>query len=289
MTLAAGLSQACDTHVHVIGPQSRFAMQAARVYTPRDAPRPLLDKHLQALQLGRVVVVQPSFYGFDNSCTLHAVAELNATNPDSARAVVVVPEEIDEAGLAQLHAGGVRGVRINLDSGGHGGEHDTAAHLHALAARIAPFGWHVQVLAQAAALLPLLPTLAQLPVRVVLDHFAGISDTSLASPDAQTILALVASGQAYVKLSAPYRLPGALAATARAFARANPERILWGSDWPHTQREPGRARLEVSRFQIVDSASNLRELCECIDDAAFIKPMLVANPARLYGFGLGES
>jgi predicted TIM-barrel fold metal-dependent hydrolase len=139
-----------------------------------------------------------------------------------------------------------------------------------------------------ATLLPLLPTLAQLPVPVVLDHFAGISDVSMASPDAQAILALVASGQAYVKLSAPYRSAAPLAATARALARANPARILWGSDWPHTQREPGRDRLEVSRFQSVDAGRNLRETCDWIDDVAFIEQMLVTNPVRLYGFGVEE-
>ena len=277
-------SAACDAHVHVIGPQPLYPMQPERAYTPEDAPRSALVAHLQTLKMGRVVVVQPSFYGVDNRCTMQAVSELNASNADSARAVVVLPEAITETELARLHAAGARGVRINLDSGGHGGKDDLAAHVRELAARVAPFGWHLQVLAQIPALTALLSTLSQLPIPVVLDHFASVNDAALDSADAGAIVRLVGSGHAYVKLSAPYRLPAPLAASARALAQANPQRILWGSDWPHTQREPMRARLEVSRFQTVDAAANLRTLAETLGDTAAVQAMLVTNPARLYGF-----
>ena len=284
----------CDTHVHVIGPHAQFALDSARRYTPSEAPRALLEGHLQTVGANRVVIVQPSFYGTDNRCTLHAVAQLNAGGAGSAvqaRAVAVVAADITDAELAQLHGAGVRGLRLNVHSGGHGvAAQNTPRHISELAARIAPFGWHVQVFAAAEQLAELAPTFARLPVPVVLDHFGLLHASELNGAVGRAQVDLVGSGRAYVKLSAPHRasvLGGDypdLAAVAQAFARANPERLLWGSDWPHTHADLTKSASEISPCRSMDAAHHLALLRGWVDDDRVMRQTLIDNPAQLYGF-----
>ena len=284
----------CDTHVHVIGPHAQFALDPARRYTPSEAPRTALEAHLQAVGANRVVIVQPSFYGADNRCTLHAVAQLNAGGAGAAvqaRAVAVVAADITEAELAQLHGAGVRGLRLNLPSGGHGvAAHDAPRHLSELAARIAPFGWHVQVFGAAPQLAALAPTFARLPVPVVLDHFGLLHAGELTGAVGRALVDLVGNGRVYVKLSAPHRasvLGGDypdLATVAQAFARANPERLLWGSDWPHTHADPTKSAVDISVCRQIDAAHHLALMRGWVDGDNVMRQALIDNPARLYGF-----
>ena len=277
---------ACDCHTHVVGDPARYPMLAQRHYTPATAPHEALLAHLRRNGLQRAVIVQPSFYGSDNRCMLDSLQRLQG----AGRGVAVLDDEADDAALAQLHAGGVRGLRINVESAGM---HDTRAveePLRRWADRLAPLGWHLQVYAVHTTIVQLAPLLDRLPVPVVLDHFAllpvtaGTEDAAL-----RRVLELVAAGNVYVKLSAPYRVATAQPVTAvsdlaHAFVQANPQRMLWGSDWPHTNREPGKAAHEVSRYRDVAPATLAESIGQWLPDESLRRQVLVDNPARLYGF-----
>lgn len=277
---------ACDCHTHVVGDARAWPMVADRHYTPGPASVSDLRQHLRRLGLQRAVIVQPSFYGTDNGCLLAALEELQG----AGRGVAVVDDAITDTGLRELHARGIRGLRVNVESAGIRDPRALAAAFARWAGRIAPLGWHLQVYAAAPALAALAEVLAALEVPVVLDHFAMLpAGTPADDATAQRLLALVAGGGAYVKLSAPYRVQPAwpardVDALAQALLAAHPERLLWGSDWPHTNREPGKGPLEVSRYREIESA-DLRDTIErWLPSAALRRQVLVDNPARLYGF-----
>jgi predicted TIM-barrel fold metal-dependent hydrolase len=276
----------CDCHVHVVGDCAAYPMVEDRPYTPAPAPHAALLEHLRRNGLQRAVLVQPSFYGTDNLCMLDSLAGLRG----AGRGVAVVDDDIDDASLARLHAAGVRGLRVNVESTGVRDPRAIEAALLRWAQRIAPLGWHLQVYAAPAALAAIADVLRDLAVPVVLDHFAMVPATMPANdPVARRLLALVRSGNAYVKLSAPYRIdsgaaPQAVTALARTFLDAAPQRVLWGSDWPHTNREPGRLPHEVSRYRELDPGVLPAQLGAWLPDAVLRQQVLVDNPAHLYGF-----
>lgn len=280
---------ACDCHTHVVGDASRYPMLAGRPYTPAAAPHEALLAHLQRHGLQRVVIVQPSFYGSDNRCLLDSLARLDG----AGRGVAVLDEAADDATLARLHRAGVRGLRVNVESTGGRDAAAVGACLSRWAGRLAERGWHLQVYASFDTLAALAPVLAGLAVPVVLDHFAMVSladdEPAAVGRATQQLLALLASGKVYLKLSAPYRIaardPVARAAPlALALAAAHPQRLLWGSDWPHTQREPGRAAHEPSRYREVDGGLLVGSITQWLPGEALRRQVLVDNPARLYGF-----
>ena len=280
---------ACDCHVHVVGDAARYPMVADRHYTPGPASAGDLRAHLARLGLERAVIVQPSVYGTDNRCLLDALAALGGRG----RGVAVVdadaaPHALQEE-LQALHRAGVRGLRINLESSGQGGDAQALlASLQAWADRIRGLPWHLQLYAGLDTLAAAAPGLARLGVPVVFDHFAmAPAATPADSPALRAVLAAVRSGVAYVKLSAAYRIggdPAGVERLARAFHAANPQRVLWASDWPHTDREPGKDRLQVSAYRDVPAERLAREIRAWAPDAAALQAMLVDNPARLYGF-----
>jgi predicted TIM-barrel fold metal-dependent hydrolase len=281
------LDLACDCHVHAIGPQARFPMTPDRHYTPGEASVAQLRQHLRQLQLGRAVIVQPSFYGTDHRCLLESLQALG----DAARGVAVLDADVGDAELKALHQHGVRGIRINVESGGMKNPQASGAALRAWAERIGVLGWHVQIYATLDALMPLASTVETLQIPVVLDHFAMIpSATPQDDTRAHTVLDWVRAGHAYVKLSAPYRVCPSNATQqdidrwAAALIAANPTRVLWGSDWPHTNREPGRAAHALSRFRDVPVADLARGIQTWCADPALYRQVMVENPARLYQF-----
>jgi predicted TIM-barrel fold metal-dependent hydrolase len=263
----------CDCHVHVFGPDSRYPYSRDRTYTPPDASVDDLVALHASLGIERVVIVQPSPYGTDNSCTLNALKRLGAR----ARGVAVADPKAD---LEQFHRAGVRGIRVNLHTAG---VKDPAAALRALqqAVEVAKrFAWHVQVYTGMEVIESLHQSLLQLPVPLVVDHF-GLPQTQNIRPLAD----LVRRGRAYVKLSAPHRFPADPAPIARALAEANAERLLWGTDWPH----PGggrdsRSRDAIQPFDAIDDRAALARLAEWFPDANLRRKILVDNPARLYDF-----
>lgn len=278
---------ACDCHTHVFLDEHQYPYAAARRYTPPPASIEALAALHDGLGIQRVVVVQPSVYGSDNAATLHALGVLGTRR---ARGVAVIDDTMSDAQLAAMGEAGVRGVRVNLEIDGERDEQRATAWLRQVAGRVGPLGWHIQVFAS----LPLLGAcsgiLRSLKVPLVFDHYAG-AKASL-GPKQQglaEVLQLVERGDAHVKLSAPYRCsqqPGYadLGELTRLFIARNPERMLWGSDWPHPR--PGvRPRPEdlCPPFE-VDLRQVLATMAGWSGSSATFKRILVDNPERLYGF-----
>jgi predicted TIM-barrel fold metal-dependent hydrolase len=267
----------------VFGPAGRFPFVQERAYTPPDAP---LEDYLRLqsiLGLARTVIVQPSVYGNDHRCTEDAIRRLG----DRARGVAVVPPTIEEAELARLDGVGFRGTRLNLLHSGGGVPLEA---LETVAAKVAPLGWHVQIYAPPELLADALPRLLALPTDVVIDHLGQIDPApGLQQPGFRAMLRLLESGRGWVKLcayrcdvdGAPFRR---VIPFVRALEAAAPERLVWGTDWPHPnlpERAPGAPMAMPDDGDLVDA------LGVWLEDKAALKRVLVANPARLYGFDRG--
>jgi predicted TIM-barrel fold metal-dependent hydrolase len=280
---------ACDCHTHVFGPATRFGFDPARRYTPGDAVAADLLSHQRLLGLDRVVIVQPSPYGSDNACTVDGMVVLG---PAMARGVAVIDADTTDAALAAMHAAGMRGARVNLETAGQSDPAAAAEALRWTAGRVAPLGWHVQTFTRLAVIEALETVLASLPVPLVVDHFGHArAEAGTAQPGFGALLRLLGSGRAYVKLSAPHRIAAdpdgpEAASLARALVAANPERALWGSDWPHPGGRPGARPPpeQIEPFNPVDDGRALNRLARWAGDDALLHRILVANPAHLYDF-----
>jgi predicted TIM-barrel fold metal-dependent hydrolase len=268
---------ACDTHAHICGPIAQYAYSQGRVYTPPDALLPAYRHLLDTLGVERAVLVQPSVYGTDNSVMLKAMAELGAR----CRGVAVVPDDIPDADLSRLHDAGVRGVRINVvDVAENKGVIPIEA-LAKLGRRIKRYGWHVEFLMHADEFENLDEIFADFPVDIVLGHLGYMStDKGLEQPGFQSLLRLMQLGKAWVKLTGPYRiskqpLPHAdTVPFAHALLDAAPNRVLWGTDWPHV----------MVKGAMPNDGELANVLLDWIPDAQRREQVLVDNPAALYGF-----
>jgi predicted TIM-barrel fold metal-dependent hydrolase len=286
-TLPAG---ACDCHVHVFGPYERFPLAVARNYTPAPASvEDLLALH-RALHVSRVVIVQASPQGSDNACLVDALQRLNAAG-HGARGVAVIDAATPDTGLEAMHRAGVRGVRVNLESAGLHDPAVAAQLMRDAAVRVAPRGWHVQTYTTLPVIASLHDAIMGLPTPLVIDHFGRTEAArGTSQPGFDALLSLVRSGKAWVKLSAAHRISerpdcGDAAAIARALMAAHPDRMLWGTDWPHPGAWPGvpRTRDDVERFHPIDDGNALNRLAGWFGRAELGR-ILVDNPARLYGF-----
>lgn len=263
---------AWDTHIHAIGALERFPLAANRSYTPAQVPIEAYVALMDRLGIAHAVLVQPSIYGTDNRAMIDALSRY----PERFRGIAVVDPGIGDSELAALHEAGVRGVRANLLNRGGISFADACA----LAGRFADLGWHLQLQIDVSTF-DRFDAIAELPVDVVIDHMGYMSaDKGAANPGFLRLLKLVEASRCWVKLSAPYRLTdwqrfgyGAVAPLARALARANPQRMLWGSDWPHTDLRSG----------MPNDGDLLDLLGTWIDDDATREAILVTNPASLYG------
>lgn len=262
----------CDCHFHIFGPYNRFPLDAGRKYDPPPALVP--DYLAMADQLGiqRMVIVQASVSGTDNAVTLDAVRQFGLHR---ARAVAVIDDSFTDAALKQMHADGVRGVRFNLSSGNG----TPIEQLSLIARRIAPLGWHIQVYTEGDILADMAPTLAKLPVPVVIDHCGGVkADLGLNHPQFLSLLRLLDTGNASIKLSA-YRASAAghpwsdPAPNVTALATRFPDHCVWGTDWPHPGMTP-----------VPESGLLLDQFFAWVLDPAVRHRILVDNPARIYGF-----
>ena len=267
---------ACDCHMHIYDAE-RFPMPPS----PRVAPSNATVSHYRLLQkrIGttRVVVVQPRNYAIDNRVTVDAIAQLGP----NARGVAVLHPTVTEAELRTLHEGGIRGIRFTL------GDPKTAVvkvdMIEPLAKRVAGLGWHIQFNVEGEQIVELADLLRRLPTPLVFDHLAnpplpaGIEHASHA-----IVRGLVDRGRAWVKLSGAYSnskvgppsYPEATK-TARAFVSAAPERLVWGSDWPHPTMPNDKKPNDALLFDL---------LTEWVPDEATRNRILVRNPEALYGF-----
>ena len=278
---------ACDCHMHIFGDPARYPPAAWRAYDPTPAELPAYDAEAARMGFSRVVFVQPSAYGVDNSCMLDALR----ARPADSRGVAVIDDTTTDADLTQMATLGVRGVRLNLVSNGIPDPAAAAAQLRATAARVRELGWHVQIFALPNLIAGLAPAIADLGVDVVIDHM-GAGDGKLAAsrPGFDDVLALLRAGKAWVKVSGANRVSRHQSGFAdaipviRALVAANPDRAVWGTDWPHIgPHTPGAPQTVV--YMPYDNVELLRLLGEAVPDAAVRHKVLVDNPARLYGFG----
>lgn len=260
---------AVDCHHHVYDGAAPVAPGAREHATATLADHARL---MARLGVQRQVLVQPSTYGLDN--TLH-LAALRAAGPARARMVAVVRPDFDAGQAREMAAAGVVGGRANLVQGIPLAPADVAP----LARRMADLGWHMQIFAHAAQIAELAPVLRAAPCPVVFDHFAQLPLADWAAhPAWAVVMDLVQAGRGWVKLSSPYSLdqtqPAAVTPLARALVAAAPERMVWGTNWPHP-----------NATTIPDDSALLDLLADWAPDAAQRRAILVDNPARLYGFG----
>ena len=264
---------ACDTHIHVYDPRVALAPTAASA-APLAASVDDYRAVKARLGLTRTVIVQPSVYGTDNTCTLEGIAALGA---DVARGVAVVDDRVTDAELERLTAGGMRGARFLMMPGGA----IPWTMLDSVAAKVQAIGWHVQFQTDGRTLPEHQAQIRSWSGRIVIDHNGKfLEPVDVASEAFRTLLSLVDTGRVWVKLSAPYETSktGApayedVSRLARALVKHAPERMLWATNWPHPGQNPRP-----------DDAALLDILADWAPDEAVRQRILVDNPAEVYGF-----
>jgi predicted TIM-barrel fold metal-dependent hydrolase len=266
---------ACDCHVHIYGDPQIYPFVASRGYTPATVTVAELRSVNKALHIDRVVIVQTTVYGTDHSCMLDAIKELGA----GARGVAIIDEKTSDSELDRLHRAGIRGAVIHK-----------IEDFKFNADRIKGRGWHIGLYARLSELEAIQDQVIASPVPVLLYVFGGAQAAGgVHQPGFDTLLNLVHNGKAYISLSAPYRISNQapdfpdVVPIAKALIAANPERIVWSSDWPHLTGVAHKMP-EVTPMDSIDDGSNLNQLAAWTSDPAHLKLILVENPARLYGF-----
>ncbi len=278
---------ATDCHMHVIGPFARYPLAAERAYNVLEAPLEAHERMKRRLGLERTVLVQASGHGTDNRAMLAALAELG----ERGRGVAVLDADTSREDVENLHRAGVRGLRLNLQSlpSRYGGDYPRLVGDYERL--LAPRGWHLQVFANGATLQRLEPLLERCRVNVVIDHM-GLPDAAagIEQPGFQAVLRLMKKGHVWVKLAGADRITrssGRLRdaiAFMQALAAVAPERLVWGSDWPHIgfhagQQVQGDA---VLPHRDVDAGQLLEVLFEAFPDSRATAAILAGNPGRLY-------
>jgi predicted TIM-barrel fold metal-dependent hydrolase len=270
---------ACDCHAHICGPQAVYKYIPERIYSPPDALLADYQRLLAVLGCERAVLVQPSFYGTDNSAML---AAMKAAGP-AFRGVAVIGDDATARDLEDMHAVGIRGARLNIVDLRDGKGQLPLERIERLAERIKPFGWHIEFLMHVDEFPDLDRMLARLPVDVVFGHLGYVrSDKGTAMAGFQALLRLLRDGRAWVKFTGPYRISSQALphADTNEFAHmltaTAPDRIVWGTDWPHV----------MTRWSIpMPNDGALADLLiDWIPDPKRRNQVLAANPAALYGW-----
>lgn len=279
--------ETCDTHVHVFDP-CRFPFASPRKFTPGEATVEMLQNRIATLKLSQVVLIQPSVYGENNDCLIDGLLRLGSI----ARGVAVVSQNTPTTYIEKLHASGVRGARINL-AVNHIDKESIAIDMLNEIDEVAPHSWHIQLHASAPMLRGMSNFIRRSNRKFVVDHFGLPTLTEgLSSPDWLQLRELMASGNVFVKLSAPY-----LVSREKDFFRDltpvimdmlsnTPNRILWGSNWPHTQgitrSEADLGASGIEPFRIFDDQA-WREKCDELS-GGFRDLVMQKNAAELYDF-----
>jgi predicted TIM-barrel fold metal-dependent hydrolase len=262
---------AVDAHAHVFGPPERYPHSDSRFFNPPAVYLPEYRAMLRGLGIERGVIVQSATHGTDNTVTLDAIA----ADPERLRGVALLAEGTLDAEIARLDAGGIRGFRVNLVAKA-GMQLDAARRL---AERVRPFGWHVQFLMNVEDFPELDRTFADFPTDVMIDHM-GRPDPArgVQAPGFQALIRLLQSGRGWSKLAAPYRTSRFdppypdMQIFAQALVQAAPDRLVWGSDWPHVMVET----------RMPNTGELLDLLADWVPDEGTRSRILVDNPARLY-------
>jgi 2-pyrone-4,6-dicarboxylate lactonase len=265
---------AVDTHAHVFGPQARYPFSPERSYTPEDCTVDQYRTLLDTMGIDRCVLVQGGPHGTDNQVTVDAIRELGPR----ARGVAVIRPGLAPEALKALHDGGMRGCRIStVVRGGANFE-----HMEALAEETHALGWHLVLhLKHSAELVALAPRLKALPNPFVIDHLGHVlGSEGTGSPGFAAVMDLLDTDRCWVKLASLYRSSSEpyphndMLPMIHAVAKARPDRLLWGTNWPHP----------IYTGAMPNDADTVDLIPLWIPDPEVQQRMLVSNPARLYGF-----
>lgn len=261
-----------DCHFHVFEDPGQYPYTANRSYTPTLAPWEAFESMNDLIGADRAVLVHPSVYGHDHATFVDTLA----AHPHRLRGVAVLPPDVSEREIARLNAAGARGTRVNVLFAGGSQLSDSEG----LATRIAPFGWHLQFLADVAANPQLPAQVSKFGVPVVFDHFGHPSVADPNHPGFRNLCAAVREGVAWVKISGMYRVvPAAggwnsIKPFVDALLKANPQRLVWGTDWPHPS---------ISK-PMPDDVDLAEMVLDWLPDEQLRQQILVHNPEALYGF-----
>ena len=267
---------ACDAHCHIFGPGDKYPYAPDRTYTPPDAPLEKFRQLQRILGLERAVLVNASCHGRDNTVILDAIAQSNGRY----RGVANADESFTERDFERLHAGGCRGVRFNFVK--HLGGVPDMDEFRRVIARVKPLGWHVDLHFDASDLVEFDSMLQRLPVPFIIDHMGRVpTRDGLQQEPFRRLLDLARNhADCWVKICGAERISSAgppftdAVPFAQALIEAAPDRILWGTDWPH----PNISRHMPNDGDLVDLIPLMAP------DAVMQKRILVDNPCRLYGF-----
>jgi predicted TIM-barrel fold metal-dependent hydrolase len=279
----------CDSHVHIIGPIARYPQLATRTYLAPPASLDDLTRAAAPRDVTRFVIVQPSFYGADNTVLLES---LDALGPRGRGVAVIDPAATSKAMLEDYARRGVRGLRINLYSPGKAAPGQLAREFRAMANVAGAMGWHVEVIAPIAILAEAATLLVRTDVTVVIDHYGVYGHSRPDSAAGRVLLELLELPHVWIKLSAPYRVsddpletrpdPAWLA----AFLERARERCVWGSDWPHTPAHNAQHRPEVAGvYRPLSYATLVDNFTGALQSDELAEMILADNPSRLYEFG----
>lgn len=273
----------CDTHFHVWGPPNLFPYAESRRYTPPAAPIEHFWAMASVIGVERGFLLHASAHGFDNAVTLDAVAR----SEGRLRAVLRATDRYDASTLKTLHAQGVRGMRFNfierLKTSAESGLFD-APRLQKVASQLAPLSWFIDLHIEAPLIVENADVLRRLPVPVVIDHFGKVNlADGVDQPAVRAMLDLLGEPNMWIKLSgSPERVSAGgtreqLTNLARALIARAPDRVVWGSDWPHSDVfEPGR---------IPNDGDLMNMVLDFAPEEATRRKILAENPARLADFG----
>jgi predicted TIM-barrel fold metal-dependent hydrolase len=266
---------ATDAHCHVFGPAATFPYATGRAYTPADAPKHQLAELHNTLGIERAVIVQASCHGSDNRAMLDAIAARDGR----CRGIAIADDSFSDTDFDTLHQGGIRGVRFNFVK--HLGGMPDLREFHHVVRRIRPLGWHLVVHLDAADIVELSTMLCGLELPFVIDHMGRIrADGGLRQAPFRALLDLAKLDTCWVKVCGPERVSTAgppfhdAIPFARALIEAAPDRVLWGTDWPHPN---------VGRH-VPNDAELVKLLPLMAPDETLRHKLLVDNPARLYDF-----
>ena len=264
---------ACDCHMHIYN--SRFPVAPNAKLRPPDATVDAYRLFQKRIGTTRNVVVTPSTYGTDNSCTLDAMAKLGPT----ARGVAVVDTSVTDTELKRLNGLGIRGIRFNLVQSGA----TTIDMLEPLSKRVNDLGWHVQIHMLSKQIVEAADLLQRLPSPIVFDHMARMSEPAgVNDPAFALVMRWLDGGRTWVKLSGAYMDTKVgppsyadVSKVARAYVKAAPEQLVWGSDWPHPTEKADSKPDDAVLFDL---------MADWAPDEKVRNRILVDNPAALYGF-----
>ncbi|HWV54677.1 amidohydrolase family protein [Pseudorhodoplanes sp.] len=263
---------ACDAHCHVFGPGSVFPYAPNRRYTPEDAPKETLKALHDHLGLTRAVIVQASCHGSDNRAMLDALA----WQPELYRGVAIIDANTPGSDIPVMHRAGVRGARFNFVK--HlGGSPDMDVFANVLR-RIKPLGWHVVLHVDAPDIIPLSDMMRGLTLPFVIDHMGRVpAKDGVDQKPLEALLDLAKLDRCWIKVSGSERIDmppyDKAVPIARRIVEASPDRVLWGTDFPHP-----------NSTHDADEADLVDLLPKIAPDAALQKKLLIDNPARLYGY-----